>query len=245
MQVFKIKEGGFKEIKKQMLIRSLPTILIAVVVAIVINSINSGDKAAEVNVLPFVIPIVAISIGIGIYRGIERQRKLFESYTLTISSNLVRREQFNTPTISIYTDEVQTITQNPNGSFIIKGKDAADLIIVPAQIDNYTQLEAILQSIQPLQVKDKTSFLQKYQSVVGLLTIGLMLCVYTVNNKVVVAITGTLLIALLTWSFVKIIGSKNVDRKTKSGAWWVLLVLASIIAVMIVKLAGISIQPTR
>jgi hypothetical protein len=240
MEVFKIRQDGFKDIKKQMLIRSLPILIIAVVVGIVIVSINFKDKTADINVFPIVIPIVALSVGVGLYRGVDRQKVLYESYTLTISSNLVRREQFNTPTISLYTDEIQTITKTPNGSFIIKGKDAADLILVPAQMDNYAQLEAVLQSIQPLQIKDKDSFLQKYQSLAGLLAIGLMLCVYTVNNKVIVALTGTTLVAMLVWSFTKIISSKNVDSKTKSGAWWILLVLASIILVMIYKLTNLS-----
>jgi hypothetical protein len=239
MQVFKIKQDGFKEIKKQMLIRTLPIMLIAVTGGIVISSINSKGKAADVNVLPFLIPFVAVAVGFGLYRGVNRQKALFDSYTLTLTNNLITREQFNTPTISIYFNDIKEIAKHKNGSFIIKGKDATDLIGVPAQIDNYSQLETTLQNIQPIIVKDKVSFFQKYPSLIGLLTVGLMLCVYTVNNKIIVAITGTALIALMIWSFIKIRSSKNVDSKTKKIIWWVVLVLASVIAVMIFKLTGI------
>lgn len=239
MQIFKIRQEGFKEIKKQMIIRTLPIMLIAVTVGIVISFINSKDKAADVNVLPFIIPLTAAAVGFGLYRGVNRQKTLFDSYTLTITNNLITREQLNTPTISIYFNEIKEITKHKNGSFTIKGKDAADLIGIPSQIDHYLQLETTLQNIQPIAVKDKVSFLQKYQSLTGLLTVGLMLCVYTVNNKIIVALTGTTLVALMIWSFIKIRSSKNVDSKTKKSIWWVLLVLASVIAVMIFKLTGI------
>lgn len=239
MQIFKIRQDGFKEIKKQMLFRTIPLMLIAVTVGIVISSINSKDKADDVNVLPFVIPLVALSVGFGLYRGTNRQKELFDSYTLTITNNLITREQLNTPSISIYFNDIKEITKHKNGSFTIKGKDANDLIAIPSQIENYSQLENTLQNIQPIEVKENVSFLQKYQSLTGLLTVGLMLCVYTVNNKIIVALTGTILVALMIWSFVKIRSSKNVDNKTKKNIWWVLLVLASVIAVMIFKLTGL------
>ena len=37
----------------------------------------------------------------------------------------------------------------------------------------------------------------------------------------------------------KIRSSKNIDNKTKRSVWWVVLVLASVIAVMIFKLTGV------
>jgi hypothetical protein len=84
MQTFKIRQDGFKEIKKQLLIRTLPIMLIAVTVGIAISSMNSKDKAGDVNVLPIIIPLAAVSVGFGLYRGVNRQKSLFESYTLTI-----------------------------------------------------------------------------------------------------------------------------------------------------------------
>jgi hypothetical protein len=240
MQTFKIRQDGFKEIKKQMLIRTIPIVLIAVTVGIVISPINSKDKAEDINILPIIIPLVAASVGFGLYRGVNRQKALFESYTLTITNNLITREQLNTPTISIYFNDIKEIAKHKNGSFTIKGKDAVDLIGIPAQIDDYTQLETALQQIQPIVAKNQVSFIERYQSLTGLVTVGLMLCVYTVNNKIIVALTGSTLLALMIWSFIKIRGSKNIDSKTKRSVWWVALVLASVIAVMFFKLTGLA-----
>ena len=190
MQTFKIRQNGFKEIKNKMLVRIVPIMLIAVTGGIVISTTNSTGKTGEINTLPFVIPIMALALGSGIYRGVNRQKKLFDSYTLTITNNLITREQFNTPTISIYFTDIKEIVKHKNGGFIIKGKDARDLIVIPSQIDNYLQLEETLQEIQPIVTKESILFLQKYQWLAGLLTVGLMICVYTVNNKIIVALTG-------------------------------------------------------
>ena len=239
MQAFKIRHDGFQEIRKKMLLRSIPLLVIAGAVGITISTINSKQKEDDVNVLPIVIPIAVLALGFGLYRGVKRQKALFESYTLTITNNLVTREQLNTPTISIYFNDIREIAKHKNGSFTIKGKETVDLIGIPAQIDKYLQIEAALQHIKPIVVKDKVSFMEKYQSLTGLLTAGLMLCVYTINNKIIVGMTGSALVALMVWSFIKIRSSKNVDSKTKRSVWWVVLVLASVIGVMVFKLTGL------
>ena len=239
MQTFKIKEGGFKEIKKQALLRMVPIMIIVVSLGIVISFINSDDKATSIKVLPFVVTLVGVAGGLAINRGINRQKALFDSYTLTITNNLITREQLNTPTVSIYFNDIKQIVKNKNGSFLIKSKGAADLIGVPAQIEHYLQLEETLQNIQPIIGKDKLPFLQKYPASLGLLTVGLMLCVYISNNKIIVGITGTAFVALMIWGVIKIRSSNNVDSRTKNGLWWVAIVLASVIAIMIFKLTGV------
>ena len=223
-----------------MLIRTLPIMLIAVTVGITISSINSKDKTAEVNVLPIIIPFIAVVVGFGLYRGVNRQKGLFESYQLTLTNNLITREQLNTPTISIYFNDIKEIVKNKNGSFIVKGKDPTDLIMIPAQIDNYSDLEKTLNEIKQIATQLDKSFLQKYSIALTMLTLGLMFCVYTLTNKIFVAVCGTILVGILSWSFYEVRKSKNIDAKTKRGMWWVLIVLASIIGVVIMKLFGVQ-----
>jgi len=238
MQQFKIRQDGFKEIKKQLLIRILPLILIGVTAGIVIGSINSKDKEADINIWPILIPIIAGSVGYGIYLGIKKQKALFESYILTLTNNLVTREQLNTPTILIYFNDIKEITKSRNGSFTIKGRNTTDLIIVPCQIDNYDQLENALTQIRVITGKSSDSFLQKNRILATLLTTGLMLSVYIATNKIIVAVSGILFIGLMTWSFVEVQRSKNIDSKTKRNMWFVLVVVASVIFVIFTKLAG-------
>ena len=78
--------------------------------------------------------------------------------------------------------------------------------------------------------------MQKYSIAITILTLALMFCVYTVTNKIIIAFSGTIFVAIMLWSLYEVRRSKNIDAKTKRGMWWVLLVLFSIIAVMIMKL---------
>ncbi|GAO41764.1 hypothetical protein [Flavihumibacter petaseus] len=238
MQVFTIKQDGFKEVRKLLLFRAIPFMLIAAIVGIVIGTINTTTAPSDMNIWPVVVPFIILMLGWGMYRGVNRQKELFESYTLKITDNLVTREQLNTPTISIYFADIKEIVKHKNGGYTIRGKDARELIVIPVQIDNYSQLETSLQAIQQISTQHTVSFIQKYQGLTGLLTVGLMLCVYTVNNKIVVALAGTTFVSLMIWSLLEIRSNKNIDNKTKRSMWWILLVLFSVIAVMIMKLTA-------
>jgi hypothetical protein len=233
MQQFKITPDGFKKIRKRLLLRVIPLMLVAVTVGIFIASQNQSADALS---LIIAIPFIAAAVIFGLYRGINRQKDLYESYILTLTDNLVRREQLNTPTISIYYNDIQEITKSNNGNFVIKGPDAKNPINVSAQIDNYVLLENELNQIKPITIKSSDSPLQKYQFLFVLLTLALMTSVYLVSNKIVASVSGVSLIGILSWSLVSIRTNKNIDVKTKRAGWVVLIVIASIIAIMYNKL---------
>ena len=238
MQQYKIKEGGFKEIRKQLLIKMVPFVLLLAIFVTAINFINLEDNESLIRVLPIVIIIAAVSIGVGLYIGIKRQKALFASYILTISDNLITREQFNTPTISIYFNDIKEIIKSSKGAIVINGKDREDQIIILPQIENYAQLEETLNQIKPITTKTTTPFIQKYQILVSLFTVGLMLCFYTTTNKIVTVATGTALAVFLSWSLFKIRKNQNIDNKTKRSFWLVLVVITAVIARMIIILLG-------
>jgi hypothetical protein len=237
MQIFKIRQNGFKEIQKQSLQRSIPIMVIAITAGISISIFNGKPDMEKLNVLPIIIPIVVIAAGFGMYRGLNRQKSIFESYTLTITDNLITREQLNTPAISLYLNEIKEIVKNKNNSFSIKGKNAND-IIIPPQIESYEQLEQMLNKIKPLKPVTAVPLMERSPLITVLATILLMVCVFTVTNKIIVALSGSMLIAIIIWSYIKIRSSKNIDNKTKKGFRLIWIVMASIIFVMIIKLIG-------
>jgi len=238
MQQFKIRPEGFKQIRKKQLLQSIPILLLAAIGGLVISSMNSTAKEGNVNTLPFVIPIVLIALGFGVYRGLNRRKNLLNSYILTITDNLIERQQNDTAKISIYFNDISEISKGKDESFTIKGKTSTETILVPSQIENYNQLEQLLNTIKPIKENVTESILQKQRNLISLLTLALMAIVYVSKDKILVGISGAILVGLLSWSFYEIRTSKNVDNKTKKGVWWVLFVLAGIIGVTILKLTG-------
>jgi len=71
MQQFKITPDGFKEIKKRLLLRVIPLMLVAVTVGIFITSQNQSADALS---LIIAIPFIAAAVIFGLYRGINRQK---------------------------------------------------------------------------------------------------------------------------------------------------------------------------
>jgi hypothetical protein len=236
MEQFKIKQDGFKEIRKAILIKTIPISLLAVLGGIVISHFNSNGQQSDVNVFPVLIPIMLGTLAFGLYRGIKRQKEIFESYRLTLDDNGITREQYNTPTITISIAELREITKNPNGSFTIKGNSTANVIGIPSQIEEYEKLEKSLSEIRQISTKSSESILQKFQGLFSILTIGLMGAVYISKDKIIVGVSGTVLLVILGYSFIETQRSKNIDSKTKKGMWWLILVAASIVGVMYYKL---------
>ena len=235
-ELYKIKADGFKEIRKQIIIKSIPTGLIALAVGIGISVFNSNGQDTQTNVLPIVIPICLVALSFGIYKGINRQKLLFESYKLSISEDGITREQSNTPTISIPYSDINSIIKDDKGNFLIKGRTALDTIGVSYLIDNHDQLEKNLSQIRPIEITNKPSFDQKYRMPFVLLTLASMATVYISTNKILVGISGTVVIGLLIGSFIQIQRNKNIDIKTKRWSYFSILVLLSIIMTMLMKL---------
>ncbi|MCS3795629.1 hypothetical protein [Niastella sp. OAS944] len=252
MLTFKIKPNGFKEIRKKILLFSIPGFVIGAVFTGTSlytstmnrrNDVTPGyvpDHSMQLIDLATYLPIVIFIaiLGFGLNRMLKKTKKTLDSYELTISDNLIAREQLNTPTISIYISEVQEIIKRKKGGFYIKGEKARDLIIVPKQIENPEQLEIALEKIKPLVSKGKAADQLKWQALLGLASMALLITVNVSLNKTVVAIGGTLFLGLTVYNFVQAQKSKNIDYKTKRTRWISLVLSFFVIYVMYIKLTG-------
>lgn len=128
MEQFKIRPGGFKEIRKAMIIKAIPLLFFMAFAGLAMGYFNPNAQQSDVNVLPFVIPLILAALAFGMYLGLDRQKKIFETYILTIDGNKITREQYNTPSISIPHSELSAIIKNANGSFTIKGNSTVNVV---------------------------------------------------------------------------------------------------------------------
>lgn len=237
-EIFKIKANGFDEIKKQFIIKSVLFLLIAMSFGIAIVVFNAKDKEEVFNTLPFLLPIFLFALGSGIFKGLKRQKMLFQSYNLKFSENNVVREQVNTPTINIPFNDIKSISKDKNGGYAIKGKNAVETIFIPAQIENSENLEILFNRIKPIEDFKQSSFDEKYRIPMILLTLGGMVVVYVSFNKILVGICGLIVSSLLIRSFIQVITNKNMDSKTKRVGYYSLLVLVSVVVVTIMKITA-------
>lgn len=235
---FQIRENGFAEIKKGLIIKTIPIAILAAGTGLVISHINSNGKTTDVNVLLFLIPLVVGALAFGLFKGINRQKELFESYKLIVNEYEIVREQNNTQTISIPRNEIKSIIKNPKGILTIVGSSSTDVIGVPSQINNSEKLEQVLSEIKPITYSDKKPLIEKYKGVLILIVLGLMATVFISTNILLVGITGLILILFLGYSFYEVRRNKNINKRTKNSMWWLLLVLFSVIGNMYFKITG-------
>ena len=61
--------------------------------------------------------------------------------------------------------------------------------------------------------------------------------VYFADNKLLIASAGTVTLGILAWSAWHVLHNKNTDYRTRRNLWWLLPLVLSIIAAMMVKLS--------
>ena len=140
--------------------------MIIVVIALIIIFTIPNNETDRMNI-PFIIVVLVLFIGASIYRSVGRQKKILESYKLTIDENLIKAEQMRMPAVSIYFNEISAIIKNKKGSFDIKSSTTKDVIIIPLQIENYAEIESLLNKIKPITYNPETlkqPFLTSHQN---------------------------------------------------------------------------------
>lgn len=238
MQQFKLLPGSFAEIRKKILMRFMLIGILAITFSIVTTQFNPKYKDSGFNPLFTTIPFLMVMLGVVFYMSIVRQKKMYESYRLQIGESMISREQLNTPTVGISPLEISQIVLNHDNSFTIKSGTTSNTIIVPAQIEDYTEVKRLLGEIMPFTTITKKPFFQKYQLLVSIASLAMMATVYISFNKILVAICGTAVVALLVYSFFRSITNKNLDNRARISVWFIWLVIASVVATMYFKLTG-------
>lgn len=215
-----------------MLTRSLPIILPALAAGLAIGLRGANGGHSTTNVLLIVVPlsmvVAIVAAGLGLWRTSERQRRLYESYRLTIDEGCITREQFDT--VSIRKSDIAFIAKNANRSFTIRGRSSREIIGIAAQIEDYDELERHLQQMKPVGGTARKPLLEKYQGLAVIVTIILLAAVFLSNNKAIVTPSAVLLLGLLGWSFLETKRSKQIDARTKRGMLFMIFPCIGIVA---------------
>lgn len=238
MQHFHTQKERFKEFRKVFLLRAVLLLLVGIPVGLVLA--NQGTMGREINLTAVLLTLpIAFGAGaLGIFIGVKRQKRIFETFRLTLDTDAITREAYNTPTIRLPKSEIREIIKQRNSSFIIRGKSRLEQIGIPAQVAEYEKLEALLQEIMPINVKSQLPFFHTAlgQILMTGITFGLIAALYLSENSLIVTVSGTSLFGLLAFSLYVIQNDKNTDQRTKNSSWFVLLPMLFIIGILYTKL---------
>jgi hypothetical protein len=235
MKQFKIDLERFGEIKKALIRRLILFMTLAIAGAAVMIYFKERHENIEWSFPSFALPFVIFAgiICFFIPKVVKQRINILNTYRLSISDTMISREMINTPTISIHFSEVTSIRKNQDNHIIIKGKDKTDLITIPAQLENYEQMENLLAEIQAIQPNRSQQGLKNIFSII--VALALMIGVFVLDNKykMISLGCGVLLFALLVWSIIQVQKDKNTDTATKKKMWISLLLMGSVILALI------------
>ncbi|KAF2513874.1 hypothetical protein [Flavobacterium foetidum] len=237
-EIFRIKENGFDEVRKQVLIKILVIALMAMSFGLLISFFNTESTEEFFETLPIIMLFLVVSMFIGFRSAIKRYKSFFESYQLNFADKNITREQQKTPALTIQFSDIQSISQNKKGDYTIKGKTAHETIYIPSQIENNERLQSKLNQIRPVTEQNQKTFDQKYAIPLMIINLVCMAVVYISSNKILVGICAVAVSFILIRSSIIIIKNKNIDSRTKRGVYYTGLVLLSIIIVAIMKIAA-------
>jgi heme O synthase-like polyprenyltransferase len=240
MKEYKIPPEGLASIRKRIVKRQIPmNILMVVIIVAVLTAQNIYSHGYDPMIT--IITGVVILVGLSLLslrrarRNIRRQMEVYETYTVTLTENLLSRESDKLPTIAIYRREIKQISLTRSGGLVVKGNDPRAVIGIPREIEDYEELRDALAQIMPFKPLRNEALLKVSGFLVGIAVIGLFICVLAVHNRIIVTVCGALYSGVLIWSFIAIRRNRNIDHKGKRAAWAVLYLVALAVAMVIAK----------
>ena len=204
---------------------SVPLALAAVGVGVGIGATQGG---ASLEFLAVIAPVMALFVGLSLYRAYRRQLRQIESYRLFISPEEIRREITGLPVLSIHREDVRAIELHPSGAITVKTERAAQLLLIPAEIRNRDVLLRELSEWRtPQPVSASPSSFKAIVTALAVLA-GFAVTMLSRTPSIVIAVGSALALALAI-SCVLIWRHKQLSASTRRRAFFALLPLAAIV----------------
>lgn len=236
MEQFRIAPEKISEYKNVLNQRSLVTNIAMVIggVAGTYIMIKNDANKDDINPLFISIPVFTVLFWIMIKKRRKVHREAAESFVLTITDDLITREQAYTKPISLRKSEIRKIKKTKNGNLLVAGNRILQQIDIPPQVEQYTVIEDTLGTIQPIQQLSYNIGLIITGSglLVGIATLGILVA----TNKIIVGICGTLVTGMLLIFIYLIMTGKIGDEKIKKSVWLYCIAAISYLAITISKL---------
>ena len=178
--------------------------------------------------LVFAVPIIAIALVVGVYRGHRRQLEQARSLEFVVDPEQLTRSMSGVPPFVLQRDDVVKINEHASGELTLHARDSRRSIRIPAEIERRGELLQELSAWRPLEPAPRVRS-QVWPVAATLLVLAAFGVAFTSNNVVVVGIVGSALaVAMLVCSFL-LARNRQLDARTRRVAFLVLLPTAAIV----------------
>jgi len=239
MEQYRTDPTRAQEVRRALLRRMVPMLLlVAVMVTLIMTYLPSREGTGENGhiVTLVLVPFFAV---LGIYsvrKVLNQQVGMFLSFTVTLEHDRVTRHIDGWPPLSITHATLKRIEEQPDGTLILHGEGVQNVIGISKYMADLNTLRERLAQLHPITAVPAKGNSLLWTLGYGIFVMVLMAATYVSENKLVVAVCGSLGLILLLGSLIMIQWSKHVDLKTKRTSWFVLLILPALVYLMYHKL---------
>ncbi len=243
VQNYIIREDGFEEVKKRITSKKNKATIIGAAVSIAILLVYQFylKDDFDFQFIAVYIPILSVFLFVSSRRTtkklIEKQKSIFAGYELFVTTDSISRVITGYPSITIMFADIRDIMKSKDGALLIRSKTTVhDIISVPAQLQNFEELEQKLVAIKPISGKNT---LLKYQILRLIISVGLiatMFIVATAEDVWILLGAIVLLLVYIVWVITVILKSKNVDKQGKRTLYLSILLPLGVILFAVFKL---------
>ncbi len=232
MREYKLSPIFFSQMRRRVLIISVPFMVMAAVVGLLI-AYRRDSSSSPIDLLITCV-IVAIAIFFGFRKGLHKQQQMWSSYRLIADENSIKRTQDGLPDITINYSDIFKVTEAPGIGLTVQTSVPSRRISVPATLEDYSEFRLDLGKRHEIDktARSRTRLMQLFSISYGLLTLAAVAITFLATNRYVVIVIGTLLFVAQLLGLVIIQRSTFTTKQVKMSSWLVLLVLA-IIAVRV------------
>lgn len=222
MEQFGIRENGYQDFLHQTRPKRYLTGLLMLV--IVVGFFYTKDFNLPENKLQVIIALAIMVIVFVIVKAkVDKQlRETFESLTISFDGQMITREQYDTPTITLLRTEINEIIQDQYGGFKIIGESRRDLIKIPAQINDNDNLWQLLNKIKPVVFKTQPLITPEEMGSAATVITPMAFILYTDNKEIIILSTIILVFAII-YEIIKAQQDRNLDYNGKRKKWLLLI----------------------
>jgi hypothetical protein len=158
----------------------------------------------------------------------QRQRRLWGSFRIALTDELITRQQEGAAAITIRRDEVTRIVEHPTKALVLYAA-AGKTMYLPPHLNGYDELVSALRAWQPFDTPRIGFFRRHASSIASAATLAGFAATFWSTTPYIFVPTGfLLLIALIIW-LIKIQRSPLVEQRIKKQSWIISLPMFGII----------------
>jgi hypothetical protein len=187
----------------------------------------------SIGPLVIAIPIMLVSLLIGMRRALKILDENLKSFQLLVSSDSVVKRQGRLPDVEIHQEQITRIEEKPGTGLFIRTTDKKAFINVPEGVEGMDELKETLSKWRPpdsiISSKERGPLLLA----VALLSFALAFAtLWLSTNLALVIAAGIFLIVYMAWGSVVLLRRRDIDPRVKIKPW-VILVLVFAYAMML------------